>query len=199
MTLSAATAHPAIDPQADEVGKAALAELQFLCEQRLGIVRSPDYTVEVLAGFEQRIAAVLDALLSRGPQMIPWLTESLSATASPAEVCGIVVALLESRDLDAAKAILAALDTTADEPKLRGMHMALRRGPVDLLIQPLQSWFASGSPHQAAVAAEVLAFHRRVEPTAPRLKLLGAVPDPSVRRAAWRAIALGGGPNVERK
>jgi len=192
--MNAATllAETAADPQLDEVGRAALAEVQFLCEQRLGIVRSPDFTEEVLGMYDQRLAAHLDALLTRGPYVIDCLVTMLSAAAEPGEVCGIAVALLESRDPRGSQGFLAALEKAEEEPKLRGLHMALRRGPIDSLVEPLQKWFGSGTVRQAANAAEILAFHRRLDQKLDRLEELCSDTDSLIRRAAWRAMALAG-------
>jgi hypothetical protein len=185
------------NPTTDEVAKTALAEVQFLCEQRLGIVRSPDFREEVLGIYDQRLAASLDALLVRGPQIVPWLVSMLATAAAPGDICGVAVALLESRDPQAADGLLAALEAAQEEPKQRGLLMALRRGQIDLLVQPLQKWFASGSPRLAALAAEILAFHQRLEQTPARLNALCSDADPQVRRTAWRAAALAPGKAAE--
>jgi len=178
-----------LDPAADEVALAALAEVQFFCEQRHSLVRSPDFTADVLARYDQRLAASLDALLARGPQVIPWLTSLLQTAESAAEACGLAVALLESRDQAAAERLLAALDTAEEGPKQRALLSALRRGPIDIVLQPLQKWLTSGTPQQAVLAAEVLAAHRRLTSTE-RLTPLCTDTEAPIRRAAWRAMAL---------
>jgi len=197
MTAASGLAPLALDPASDEVAKSALAEVQFLCEQRYSIVRSPDFTEEVLGSYDQRLSACLDALLLRGPQIVPWLVTMLSTAEAPGDICGIVVALLESRDSQAAEGLLVALEAAQEEPKRRGLLMALRRGPVELLLPTLQKWFAAGNPRQAVAAAEILAFHRRLAQNPERLTALCSDADPLVRRAAWRAAALAPGKTVE--
>jgi hypothetical protein len=192
MTAAAPPVSSADDPQLDEVGRAALAEVQFLCEQRLSIVRSPDFTEEVLGMYDERLAAHLDALLARGPHVLDCLVTMLSAAAEAGEVCGVAVALLESREPRAIQGLLAALEVAEEEPKLRGLNMALRRGPIDSLVATLQQWLASGSPRQAAAAAEVMAYHSRLDQNSGRLQELCSDTDPLVRRAASRAVALAG-------
>jgi hypothetical protein len=184
------TLPPGLDPTTDQVAATALADVQFFCEQRFGIVRSPDFTEAVLGAYDQRLAASLDALLTRGPQIVPWLLSILTTAETPGDICGIGVALLESRDPQAAEGLLAALETADEEPKQRGLLAALRRGPINTLVPKLQKWVAAGNPKQAAHAAVVLAFHRRLEPGLARLTSLCSDADPLVRRAAWRATAL---------
>lgn len=189
-SLTAMTLPIALDPATDEVAKAALAEVQFLAEQRLGIVRSPDFSEEILGTYDQRLAASLDALLLRGPQIVPWLLSSLATADMPGDICGIAVALLEARDPQAAEELLQSLAAAEEGPKRQGFFMALRRGPIDLLVQALQKWFATGTPRQAVTAAEILASHDRLEESPARLSALCIDSDPQIRQAAWRAVAL---------
>jgi hypothetical protein len=192
MTAAPPPALSADDPQLDEVGRAALAEVQFLCEQRLSIVRSPDFAEEVLGMYDERLVAHLDALLARGPHVIDSLVAMLSAAAEAGEACGIAVALLESCEPRAIQGLLTALEAAEEGPKLRGLRMALRRGPIDSLVAVLQQWLASGPARQAAAAAEVLAYHRRLDQSSGRMQELCSDTDPLVRGAAWRAVALTG-------
>ena len=191
------TLPPGLDPTTDQVAATALADVQFFCEQRFGIVRSPDFTQEVLGAYDQRLVASLDALLVRGPQIVPWLLSILTTADMPGDVCGIAVALLESRDPQGAEGLLQALAAAVEGPKRRGLFMALRRGPIDLLVQALQKWFATGSPHQAVTAAEILAAHDRLEHSPARLNKFCIDGEPQIRQAAWRAVALGSGKLAE--
>lgn len=186
-----------LDPTTDEVAQAALAEVQFLAEQRLGIVRSPDFSEDVLQTYDHRLAASLDALLARGPQIAPWLLAILPTAETPGDICGIAVALLESRDPQAAEGLLKALAAAEEGPQRRGLLMALRRGPIDLLVQALQKHLASESPRQAVSAAEILAPHQPLEQSSARLNALCIDGDPQIRQAAWRALALVSGKPAE--
>jgi hypothetical protein len=179
----------AYDPSADDVASAALADLQFFCEQRFAALHSSEFGEEILAAFDERIAANLDVLLSRGPGISEWLQGKLAEAAEAGEVCGIALALLRT-DARAMEALLAMLGAAEEEPKVRGVNMALRCGPLEPLAAALRSWFESGTPRQAAHAAEVLAFHGKIKGQSERVKRLGVDPDPLVRRAAWRAAAL---------
>ena len=189
MTAALAPIEPSDDAPPDAVAATALEEAQFLCRQLWDALESPDLAERDLASFEQRLAGFVDALISRGPRTLEWLAKILPAAATAADACGIATVLLASRDPRAAQVVLAALEA-ADEPLLQGLHMALRRGPVDLVQEQLRSWFASGSARQAAAAAEALLFHRKLEANSPRLAQLLSDIDPQVRRAAWRATAL---------
>jgi hypothetical protein len=181
---------PAQDFASDEVIKAALADIQFLCEQRLSAVRSSELTEGELRDFERRLPAYFDAILTRGPGVIDGLLALLPSLESSAEICGVVVVLLESRDPRGAAGIIAALEKAQEPPKLRGFQMALRRGPIDLLLPPLQKWLLVSDTRLAAIAAEALAYHRRISPKLPELIKLLSASDPLVRQAAWRAFAL---------
>jgi len=187
----------ALDPLTDEVAKSALAEVQFLAEQRLALVRSPDFQEDILETYDLRLAASLDALLARGPQIAPWLLAILPTVDTPGDVCGIAVAILESRDPAAADELLQNLAAAEEGPKRRGLFMALRRGPIDVLIPTLQRWFATGSPRQAATAAEILALHDCLEHSPARLNKFCIDGDPQIRQAAWRALALASGKPAE--
>jgi hypothetical protein len=180
------------DPATDDVALAALAELAFFCEQRYGNVRSADWTEDILNSFEQRIPPLIDALLMRGPQIIDWLIQTLQNSNEAGNALAAAMVLLDSRHPAGAEAVVAVLETTTDEPKLRELHTAVQRGPIDLLEAPLQRWLSGGPPPLAARAAEALAFHRRLPQSSPRLAQLRGDPDASVRRAAWRATAFSG-------
>jgi len=178
------------DFSTDKVVQTALADLQFSLDQRLNNVRSSGLTESELREFERRLPAYYDAVLTRGPGIIDWLIAQLSTLESPTEICAVVVILLASRDIRAAQGIVVAFQNAADEPKLLGFQLALRRGPIDLLAEALQKWLTSPPSKLSALAAEALAYHRRLTPKASELTTLLAAPDPMVRRAAWRATAL---------
>jgi hypothetical protein len=176
----------------DAVALSALDELQFLCRRQMEGLGSPELVRSDLAGIEQRIGAYADALVVRGPAVIEWLSTILPTAETAADACGIAMALLEARQQQAVQSVLAALATAEAEPLLHGLQAALRRGPIDLVLEPLKQWFISGSPREAVAAAETLAFHRQVDKQASRLSQLVEDEDPTVRRAAWRAMALVG-------
>lgn len=183
-------ASPTPDILSDEVVKIALADFQFLCEQRLSAVRSSELTEGELREFERRLPAYFDAILTRAPAVIDGLLSLLPSLESPAEICGVVIVLLESRDPRAAAGILAALEKNQETLKLRGFQLALRRGPIDALLPPLQKWLLGSDPRLAALAAETLAFQRRITPKLPELTKLLTAADPLARQTAWRALAL---------
>lgn len=176
----------------DAVALSALDELQFLCRRQMEGLGSPDLVRSDMAEIEQRIGAYADALVVRGSAVIDWLSATLPTTETAADACGIAIALLEARQRRAAQSVLAALAKAEAEPLLHGLQAALRRGPVDLVLEPLKQWFVSGSPREAVAAAEALAFHRQIDKQASRLSQLVEDEDPNVRRAAWRAMALVG-------
>jgi hypothetical protein len=136
------------------------------------------------------LPAYFDAILSRGPSVIDGLLTLLPSLESPAEICGVVVVLLESRDPRAAAGIIAALEKSLEPPKLYSFQMALRLGPIDPLLSSLQKWMLSSDARLVAIAAEALAYHRRISPKLPELVRLLNASDPLVRQAAWRATTL---------
>jgi hypothetical protein len=181
---------PAYDLASDEVVKTALANFQFFCEQRLTGVRSSGQTEVELRDFERRLPAYFDAIFTRGPGVIDGLLALLPSVETPAEICGIVVVLLESRDQRAADGVVAALQAVQEEPKFRGFQLALHRGPIDLLVPPLQKWLIGSDLRLVAIAAETLAYHHRISPKLPELAKLLSAAEPNLRRSAWRALAL---------
>ena len=179
-----------LDHAADHVAQAALAELQFFCEQRLCGVRSPELTEHELREFERRLPALIDSLLTRGPQIVNWLSSMLETLESPAEICGTVVVLLESREPRAIQAVISMLPAAADGPKRLGLMMALRRGPIEALVESLQKLCDSADSPAAAMAVETLAYHGRLSPDRRKyVSKLQVDADPAVRQAAWRALA----------
>jgi hypothetical protein len=190
MNCVATLMSPQYDPTTDDVALATLAELAFFCEQRYGNVRSAEGTEEILLSFERRIPPLIDALLMRGPQVIDWLIQALQTATEAGSVLAAAIVLLDSRHPAGAEAVLAALEAATDEPKLRELHTAVQRGPIDLLEASLQRWLSGGTPRLAARAAEALAFHRRLPQNSQRLVQMRGDPDAAIRRAAWRATAL---------
>ena len=180
------------DAMLDAVAVSALDELQFLCRRCMEGLRSFELVRSDLVRIEQRMDAYADALVVRGPAVIEWLSTLLPTAETAADACGIAMALLEARQQPAAQTVLAALATAEAEPILHGLQAALRRAPIDLVLPTLKEWLASGSPREAALAAETLVFHRKLDKQASRLSQLIDDEDPTVRRAAWRAMALAG-------
>jgi hypothetical protein len=192
MTAAASSSQPADSAPLDPIAATALEEVQFLGRQHRDALRSPDFTKPDLARFDERMAAYIDVLVVRGSPVIEWLLTKLHTAETAADACGIGVVLLESRDPRAADGLLATVAAAEQEPLVHGLQAALRRGPLERVLPRLREWLASGTPREAASAAEALAFHRQLDKNSPRLAQLMDDVDPIVRRAAWRAAALAG-------
>lgn len=164
-------------------------ELVFLIGERQQALRSPDYTRADLRHVEGRAAAHLDGLLIGG-ERARLLVGDAMGEEDTAKVQAAASVLLQSRDPAAARAVLAALEGAEKEPQAAGLRAALCKGPVDLVLDSLRAWFDSGPPKLAVAAAEVLAFHGKLDRRAQRLTKLLGDGDPLVCRAAWRVAAI---------
>lgn len=190
MTAAASSSQSAGSAPLDAIAATALEELQFLARQRRAALRSTEFSRDDLTRFEERMAAHIDVLVSRGPATIDWLLAMLEEADSSDAAYGIGIALLEATDPRAADRLLARLATGEPEPVACGLQEALRRGPIERVQPRLREWLVSGTSRQAASAAEALAFHRLIDKDAPQLARLQKDSDPIVCRAAWRAMAL---------
>jgi uncharacterized protein (TIGR02270 family) len=165
-------------------------ELGFLWGQRRRALDSPKRTLRELKDLEDRIEAHVDALVVAGEQVVSMAESALSAD-DPLAVFAAAYALLRQETVPAAQAVMQAF-LQAKESQLDALSEALCQGPIDRVMVPLRQALASADPPIAAAAAEVLAFHGRLDPKEQRLVEFCGDASPQARRAAWRAIALVG-------
>lgn len=163
-------------------------ELEFLWTQRRDALHSADFTPRDLAELDQRIEAHVAGLLVGGEATVAVARELLTAD-DPMMVFAAAYTLLRFHTEEAAQPLLAAL-SPAEPPQREGLREALCHGPIGMVEGPLRRALDDGPPAVAAVAAEALAFHRRLDRAPARLKALREDPDPAVRRAAWRVAAM---------
>lgn len=167
-----------------------LEELDFLWEQREGILRAADWTLPELAAHEERAEAHLDGLRIGGDASAaiarPLLRgeERSAATAATLVLMSLRSPALASEVLDAA---------AAAPPEIRdGIRIGLRHADVRGIVPQLAEMAASGEPGQRALAADVLAFHRLPPPGG--LAELRFAEDPEIRAVVYGAIGRFGGP-----
>ena len=161
---------------------------RFLWSQRQSALRSPDFTVDDLARLEARMEAHLDGLLVAGEGAMSLVEANLAAEDAFAVLAAALVLLAFERD-DAATKVAEAL-LQAQGPQLDGLRQALCFGDITRIVPRLRELFASHSALTAAVAAEALAFHGRLDASSLRLAALLGDADPAVRRVAWRVVAI---------
>jgi uncharacterized protein (TIGR02270 family) len=162
-------------------------ELAFLWSQRTNALRSPSYTMRELALLEERIEAHTHGLLAVGDRLLPFVEEALSGEDQPA-VFAAAYALLRLHTDAAVQRVLDAL-ATAKGKQLDGLRTALCHAPIDRIQPRLQAIFLNAPAPVAAAAAEALAFHSALLPTAERLHQFLRDEAPSVRQCGWRIVS----------
>jgi len=199
-------------------------ELDFLWEQREGVVFAPDWTLEDLAELEERAEAHLDGLRLAELHAVdlarPFLAgdETFAATAA-------TLVLMETGAQSFADEVVAALEAAGTPEARDGIRIGLRHARIDAVRERLVRLAGRDDPALAAAAADVLAFHRvgvdgverllDAEDPAVRVLALGALGrlgrlrEPErlrtlladdaerVRRAALGAAAASGLPDLE--
>jgi hypothetical protein len=171
-----------------EILQRHLDELAALWGERQAALKSSAYTLRELRKVQERSAAHLEGLMAGGDATIP-LAETALAGDDPSLILAAAFTLLKLQTPAAAAKVMDALMEAKPEG-LEGIRTALCQGPIDLLQDRLREALRSAPSPQAAVAAEVLAFHRQLDPNHPRLTELFADENPEVRRAAWRVAAI---------
>jgi uncharacterized protein (TIGR02270 family) len=164
-----------------------LEELDFLWEQREGLLRAADWTLPELAAHEGRAEAHLDGLRIGG--------DAAAAIARPLlhgeERSAATAATLVLMSLGLAAEVLDAAMAAA--PEIRdGIRIGLRHADVRGIAARLSEMASSGEPGLRALAADVLAFHRLPAPKG--LAELRFAEDPEIRAVVYGAIGRFGGP-----
>lgn len=167
-------------------------ELEFLWGQRQNAYSSTTFTLRDLHQFEERISAHIEGLLTGAENTVEVVKGGLLAN-DVFTVIASASALLWLQKERATHLVLEAL-TVGQETRLEGIRQALCHGPITLLVDELREIFKSGAPLLAAAAAEALAFHGQLVRRPERLNELLRDGEASVRRIAWRVVALAGPP-----
>jgi uncharacterized protein (TIGR02270 family) len=165
-----------------------LEELAYLWGQRRSALRSPEYTLRELHDLEERIEARVHGLLAGREHTVPLLEDGLSQDDPLVVFAAAYTFLRMGNDLGAHKVTDAFFQAT--RRLLDGIREALCHGPIDNVLSSLQRALATASAGTAAAAAEILAFHSRLDPRSERLQELLKDANPGVRRAAWRIVAF---------
>jgi len=163
-------------------------ELAFLWGQRQEALYSPEYTLPELLDLEERIEAHVQGLLVGSENTIGFIEGGLSQD-EPLEVFAAAYTLLRLNIESAARQVMDAF-LQAEGPQLDGIREALSHGPIETVTAQLSEAVTSAPASIAAAAAEALAFHRKLDPTIPRLAEFSQDKDAQVRRTAWRLIML---------
>ena len=164
-----------------------LEELGFLWGQRRAALRSPLYSPRAFTHLEERIVAHLDGVLADGELALPLLEDTLAGEDFHA-VFAAAYSLLNSKNETAATRVVEAF-ARAEGAALMGLRDALCHAPCESVLPRLNA-LARGVPNMlAVVAAEVLAFHGGLEPTAPELQRFLRADDPALRLGGWRVAA----------
>lgn len=162
-----------------------LEELDFLCEHREQVLFDPDWDLADLAQLESRMEAHLDGLMvgeghsnELARKAIGEGRLSLAAAAS--------LALL-SLSPDSARSLVRSLPQLEPEAAL-GVRIALCHSVIDAVVDDLTGLLEGAPPLFRAVAADALAFHRRL-PEHTSLDDLLVDEDPLVVRTGLCTVA----------
>lgn len=164
-----------------------LEELTFLWRHRDRTMALPGARDADLATVEQRIEAQVHRLQVETADYVPWLASKL-ASDDAVEAFAAAFLLLRIDPLGP-KAVAAALATAAPD-KIEPLRKAVCYGPVLALADELDALAVGGVNVAAAVALEALARHRFGTPTRQQVAPFLDSPDPLVRQAGWRVVAL---------
>lgn len=170
-------------PVLKDIVEEHLEELDFLWEQREGVVFAPDWTLEDLAELEARAEAHLDGLRLAELHAVDLALEALASGETGAATAATFV-LLETGEGTFATEVVRALGS-GDAPTVEGVRIGLRHSAVDALEAALSDLAASADGLVRAAVFDVLAFHRRPLPSG--LEALLSDSDAGVRRLAWGA------------
>ena len=165
-------------------------ELQMLWELRSAALKDPDYRGEDIVELDERIEAHVDGLVLGDEHSLPLLEESLGSD-DPLVSFAAAYTMLRMRDEELAKKVVEAFETAGDEAG-DGIREALRLGPLEFLEEPLTEAALSAPAPAAAAAAEILAFHDKLDALPGRWDEFCSHEDPRVRRMAWRILAMVG-------
>jgi uncharacterized protein (TIGR02270 family) len=199
-------------------------ELDFLWEQREGVIFAPDWNLEELAELEERAEAHLDGLRLAEGHAVDIARPALSGEETFAATAATFV-FMETGVEELAQEVLEAFKG-AEAPETRdGIRIGLRHSKIDPIRDDLLELAAAEDEALAAAAADLLTFQRVEVPDLERLRaaeepavrvlVYGALgrarrfkrpedlkaalgdDDPEVQRAALRAAAMSGMPGLE--
>jgi uncharacterized protein (TIGR02270 family) len=162
--------------------------LEFLWGQRQTALRSPAYMTRALCDLEERIEAHVQGLLVGGDQTVQILRAHLLGD-DPLQAFAAAYPILRMNSETATRWIMEMF-LGAEAGRLDGIRQALCHVPIDMISGQLQEAFAFSPALIAAAAAEVLACHFQLDRQAERLLDLMKDEHISVRRAAWRVVAV---------
>ena len=149
--------HPPVLP---DVVEEHFEELDFLWEQREGVVFALDWTLADLTEHEARAEAHLDGLRLAEMHAVELARPHLDGGDTfAAAAAAMVLAQNEAGAPALCAEVMRAMEAAEDET-LRGIRIGLRHSPIAGVEEPLAALAASQSLPQAVAAADVLAFHR---------------------------------------
>lgn len=161
-----------------------LEELDFLWNQRQGVLASPALTKREISDLDQRINAHVEGLLVGEEQTIPVVKESLAAEDS-AVTFAAAYTLLRLQNPVAARIVSEAF-RQAQEGQLEGVRQALCHGPIELILEDVYQAAETAAAPIAVAAIEALAYHSRINLESKRLEQFLTDENAEVRLAAWR-------------
>lgn len=164
-----------------------LEEAGYLWSQWEAALDAPDYTLDDVAGIEERLFAHVDGLLVGGAPVAERMLLPALEDDDPERVFAAAYTLLSSGVVELAAAVVDTL-SEADDDRLPPIRRALELGPLEGLELPLRDLAAEGRPPIRAAALDVLTFHQ-LEAGGPLSGFLDS-DDPLFLSAGLRASGL---------
>jgi uncharacterized protein (TIGR02270 family) len=168
-----------------------LDELGFLWGQWRVALRSPEYTLRAVGHLEERIRGHIQGVMVPGEQAAPRLVEALE-TGDGDAVFAAAYSILHGGYRELTDQLLDSLAVLEDDA-LGALTRALAHGPVPGSgVDRLRTMLSARPAARAAVAAEILAFHRALQMNGDQLRYFLEDEEAGVRLAGWKLAALMG-------
>jgi uncharacterized protein (TIGR02270 family) len=163
-------------------------ELAYLWGRRRSSLSSDALTVRNLDQLNERIEAHCQGLLVARDALVEMVEPRL-ADGDRDAVFAAAYPLLRSGIVTDARVVLAAF-SLASGASLAGMRDALAMANIDSVEAGLRSHFDGPEAERATAAAAILAAHRRLDPSSPRMTALLTHPEPSIAQLAWAVAGM---------
>lgn len=163
-------------------------DLAYLWSQRREALTSAKYTLREFAQLTERIEAHTQGLLVADTRTLAGLLQQQLTSTDRDEVFAAAYAFLRRADKDLRLAVLIEF-SRAQGHTLAGLRDALSMAPPDEpILSEVRSAFLHAKPATALAAAVVLANHRQLDASSPRLQAWLEDADPGIATWAWRAV-----------
>src|SRR5688572_27578789 len=149
-------------------------ELQMLWELRESALTDADYRKEDIVGLDEWIECHVDALVLADRAAWPILEAGLGGDRLAALAASL--ALLRQGP-PGAELVMATL-ATAEGPAVDGIREGICNSNLENVAGQLKEWYETGAALLSVTAAEIFAYHRRLNESSSRLDSYFSDPNP---------------------